>query len=247
MSSLRILLNQLNSIAGIASNQNRILNVLNEEFDVAIFPEMFYSGYLTRDNVNLMFLNDSFLESVREKIGERLILFGAPFREDFLYNSAIAITENDVRVYRKRHLPNFGPFEEERYFRKGKAPLTISFKGFKIGIEICYDLFFQDSVEMGVDLLVNISASPFTSYPYFEKIFPARAIEHQSYLAYVNTVGLQRNQVFWGGSRVLDPDGKEVLGLAKFKEDVGTALIESEVIELSRRKRRVLSEVLDGT
>jgi predicted amidohydrolase len=244
MPSIRLLLNQLNSVKGIRFNESQIKKTLDEEFDVAIFPEMFYSGYLTRDNVNLLLLDGKFIDYLQDRIGERMIIFGAPFRDRFLYNAAVSITEDDVKVYRKIHLPNFGPFEELRYFTKGDSPLTINFKGFKIGIEICYDLFFGDSVERGIDLLVNISASPFTSYPFFERVFPARAIENQSYLAYVNTAGLQRNQVFWGGSRVLDPDGKDILRLKNFEEDRGTADIDSEVLEFSRRKRRVLSEAL---
>jgi NAD+ synthase (glutamine-hydrolysing) len=246
MSSIKLLLNQLNSIRGIEANENQIKRTLDEEFDIAIFPEMFYSGYLTRDNVNLLFLDERFIDYVQARIAERMIIFGAPFRDRFLYNAAVSITKRDVKVYYKMHLPNFGPFEEVRYFRKGNSPLTVDFNGFKVGIEICYDLFFDDSVEKGVDIMVNISASPFTSYPFFERVFPARAIENQSYLVYVNTAGLQRNQVFWGGSRVLDPDGKDILRLKNFEEDRRTVAVDSDVLELSRRKRRVLSEALDN-
>ncbi len=245
MSRLSVLLKQLNPSRGIEANEKLISRTLEESFDVAIFPEMFYSGYMVRDNITLKFLDQNFVNKIRDGIGDRMVIFGAPYRDRFLYNAAVAITKDSVDYYKKKHLPNFGPFEEMRYFRKGDKRLSIDFKGFKLGIEICYDLFFGDSVEKGTDILVNISASPFTSYPFFENVFPARAIENQSYLVYVNNAGLQRNQVFWGGSAVFNSDGKEILKLKKFEEDSGTAIVDSSVLELSRRKRRVLTEVLD--
>jgi NAD+ synthase (glutamine-hydrolysing) len=245
MSSLKVLLKQLNPVNGVEVNKKLIEQTTRQDFDVAIFPEMFYSGYMLRDNLNLYNLDQGFVRDIQKALKDKMIIFGAPYRDGFLYNSAVAVTDETFQIYRKRHLPNFGPFEELRYFRRGNSPLTIDFRGFKMGIEICYDLFFQDSVDRGIDLLINISASPFTSYPFFEKVFPARAIEYQAYLVYVNMVGLNRNQVFWGGSRVLNSDGTEILKLKKFEEDSGVAIIDSSVLELSRRKRRVLSEVLD--
>ncbi len=247
MASLDILLKQLNPSRGIKENEKLIKNTLDEDFDIAVFPEMFYSGYLLRDNINLYRVDAEFLRSLQSRLDGRMIIFGAPLRDRFLYNAAYVVTGESVMTYRKIHLPNFGPFEEMRYFKRGDSRLTVEFEGFRIGVEICYDLFFDDSTEKGIDVLVNISASPFTSYPFFERVFPARSITGQSYVVYVNEAGLQRNQVFWGGSRVLDPDGKEVLRLKKFVEDSGKATVESSVLEISRRKRRVLSEVLDDS
>ena len=245
MAFLEVLLKQINPVNGVEANEKIINDTLHEKFDIAIFPEMFYSGYLLRDEINLFYVNQDFVRTLQKRIGGRMLIFGAPLKEGYLYNTAFVVTADSVKIYRKRHLPNFGPFEEMRYFQRGRQPLTVEFKGLRVGIEICYDLFFSDSVEKGIDVIVNISASPFTSYPFFEKMLPARAIESQAYVAYVNTAGLQRNQVFWGGSRVIDPDGRDVLLLEKFKEDSGTAVIDTSAIELGRRKRRVLSEVLD--
>jgi len=244
MSEFKVLIEQLNSSENIKENEEKILGVLDEEFDIAIFPELFYSGYLHRDYINLRTLDPNFLGAVMKDIGERLIVFGAPVKDRFLYNSAVAVTENNFKVYRKMHLPNFGPFEEKRYFKRGTSPLTLDFKGLKIGIQICYDLFFQDTLEKGLDMIINISASPFTSYPYFVKTFPARAIENQSFLAYVNVAGLQRNLVFWGGSRVLDPDGNEIFSLQKFEESSGSVVISTDSLEMARRKRRVQEEAV---
>ncbi len=245
MSLIKVLLKQFNPVKGVEANEKLIKQSLEEDFDIVIFPEMFYSGYLIRDNLNLVDLDGKFVRDIQRKLGDRMLIFGAPYRDKFLYNTAVVVTEGSLEIYKKRHLPNFGPFEEMRYFRRGERPLTVNYRGFKVGIEICYDLFFDDSVEKGSDIIINISASPFTSYPFFEKVFPARAIGSQSYLIYVNNAGLQRNQVFWGGSRVLDSDGREILVLKKYEEDSGSVKIDSAVLEMSRRKRRVLSEVLD--
>lgn len=245
MSILKVLLKQLNPVRGIEFNEKTIRKTLDENFDIAVFPEMFYSGYMLRDNFELCDVDHRFVREIQGSLGNRMVVFGAPYRDVFLYNSAVTLTRDRMDVYKKRHLPNFGPFEERRYFRTGDGPLTVDFRGFKVGVEICYDLFFGDSVEKRVDVMINISASPFTSYPFFEKVFPARAIENQCYLVYVNNAGLQRNQVFWGGSRVLDSDAGELLKLKMFREDSGSATIDSAVLEGSRRKRRVLSEVLD--
>ncbi|MEM0141463.1 MAG: carbon-nitrogen hydrolase family protein [Thermoplasmatales archaeon] len=245
MSNIRVLIKQIHSSERVEDNEKAILNILNEQFDVAIFPELFYSGYLHRDNLNLRVLEPEFVEELMGKVGDRLIIFGAPVMDQFLYNSAVAVGKSEVNIYRKMHPPNFGPFEELRYFKRGNSPLTINFRGFNIGIQICYDLFFQDTLQKGLDLIINISASPFTSYPYFERTLPARAIENQSFVIYVNTVGLQRNLVFWGGSRVLNPDGREIISFGKFVEESRLATIDREEVDIARRKRKVLEEVWD--
>lgn len=245
MSSLRLLINQINSAGGVKVNEGKIMDALEDDFDVAIFPELFYSGYLKRDNIFLSPLDLKFVERLKKNIGERALIFGAPVNDGFFFNSAVVITKTGMQVYKKMHLPNFGPFEEMRYFKRGDSPFAFSFMGFKIGLQICYDLFFSDSVVKGVDLILNISASPFTSRHYFESVFHSRAIENQAYLVYVNTVGLQRNQIFWGGSRVVDPDGNDVSVMPYFREDISKVTLSSESIETSRRKRRVLSEAMD--
>ncbi|MEM0128213.1 MAG: carbon-nitrogen hydrolase family protein [Thermoplasmatales archaeon] len=245
MEGLKLLLNQINSSRNIEENKEAISRVLDEDFDVAIFPELFYSGYLQRDSLSLRVLDFEFVRQLQNRIGDRMIVFGAPVLDNFLYNCAIAVSKDDIRIYRKMHPPNFGPFEELRYFKRGHSPLTVNFRGFKIGFQICYDLFFQDTLEKGLDLVVNISASPFTSYPFFERVLPARAIENQSFMVYVNTVGLQKNLVFWGGSRVIDPDGAELLSLGKFSKKSALVTLEKEKIMIARRKRKVLEEVWD--
>lgn len=244
MNTLKILLNQQNSIGGPVENEKRIKEVLKDDFDIAIFPELFYSGYMRRDNIRFYHLDPSFLNYIQKNIGDRMLIFGAPVDDRFFYNSAIVINAGKLFRYYKMHLPNFGPFEEYRYFSKGTVPFAVDFRGIKINVNICYDLFFYDSYVKGSDVIVNISASPFTSRSYFERVFPGKAIENQAYLIYVNTSGLQRNQVFWGGSRILDPDGKMIFKLPYFMDYSGSFSIDIDSLKDIRQKRRVLDEVL---
>lgn len=244
MTTVKLLLSQLNSINGPKQNEKKMKEALEEDFDVAIFPELFYSGYLRRDSIYFYQLDLEFLKYLKENIGKRMLIFGSPFRDQFLYNSAVLIYDGEMMMYYKMHLPNFGPFEEARYFSRGKLPLAIDHKGIRFNIQICYDIFFNDSYVKGSDIIVNISASPFTSRSFFEKVFQAKAIENQAFFIYVNTAGLQRNQVFWGGSRVVDPDGKEIFRMAYFNEYASKFTINMERLENSRQKRRVLDEVL---
>ncbi len=245
MRDLNILIEQRNSIKGPDINKKTIEAVLTKEFDIAVFPELFYSGYVWRDYIRLLDISQEFIDSIKDDLGKRMLIFGAPKYEGFLRNSAVIIHEKSVSYYHKMHLPTFGPFEEERFFKKGANPLVINFKNLKVNVEICYDLFFDDPIVPGSDLIINISASPFTSRPHFEKVFPSVAIKNQAYLVYVNTAGLQRNLVFWGGSRIIDPDGMEVKKLSYIKEESSAITIDVEKIGTARLKRPILKEVQD--
>ncbi len=243
MPVLNILLEQLNSIKGPDANKKIIEDTLSKEFDIAIFPELFYSGYLWRDYIRFLDVDIDFMDRIKSAVGNRMLIFGAPVYDDFLRNSAVIIHENNISFYHKMHLPTFGPFEEERFFKKGSKPAVINFRNLKINVEICYDLFFEDPIILGSDLIINISASPFTSRQHFERIFSSVAIKNQAYLIYVNTAGLQRNLVFWGGSRIIDPDGTEVKKLNYMKEESSSVSIDTNKIKISRIKRPILKEV----
>ncbi len=225
-------------------NFDRILESIEKGgFNIGIFPELYFSGYLIRDNLNFSYITDYELNRIREKLTDEMaIILGAPQFDNFLYNSAFVITRNGWISYKKMHLPNFGPFEEKRYFKEGTTPLTFDLNGFKINVEICYDLFFDDPLVNGSDIIVNISASPFTSRSYFEHVFPSIAVKKQAYFIYVNTAGLQRNLIFWGGSRVIDPDGNTILKLPYFTEDSGVAVLDKDIINEARMKRKVLRD-----
>lgn len=242
MGDIKVILAQLNSIRGPSINLEMMEKILRGEFDIAIFPELYYSGYLLRDNIRLKYIDEELIDRIKSLVGNRMLIFGAPFKDGYLRNSALLISDNMIEIYHKMHLPTFGPFEEIRFFKEGGSPLVVTYKGLKINIQICYDIFFTDSIIKGSDIIVNISASPFTSRPHFEKVIPSIALLNQSFFIYVNTSGLQRNLVFWGGSRVVDPEGMEMVKLPYFRDEVREIELDVDKIRISRIKRPLLKE-----
>lgn len=166
-----------------------------------------------------------------------------------LYNVAVVVgPEGFVGHYRKLKLPNVGPFEEKIFFGAGdpaQRPLFELPFG-RVGVQICYDLFFPHLslrlARAGAQLLVNLSAAPNVSRPYFERLLPGRAIETSCYWAYANNVGPQETLSFWGGSRLLDPKGA-VTARAPYHE-AGVAVVEIELadVEVWRQFRPVLRD-----
>jgi predicted amidohydrolase len=120
------------------------------------------------------------------------------------------------------YLPTHSIFEEKRYFRQGHEILVYSTEIGKIGMIICYDIFFPETARLlrlkGAELIVCISASPAVRRNYFETLTIARALENTVYLAYVNLAGIEDGLQFWGGSRLITPDGK-VVAQAKYDDD----------------------------
>ena len=119
------------------------------------------------------------------------------------------------------YLPTHSVFEEKRYFRPGYQPAVFDTAIGKIGLTICYDVFFPEVFRLvrlsGAQLIVCISASPAVRKNYFEILTAARAIENTAYFAYVNLSGIQEGLQFWGGSRLVSPTG-DVLAKAKYDD-----------------------------
>jgi predicted amidohydrolase len=120
------------------------------------------------------------------------------------------------------YLPTHSVFEEKRYFRPGYQTAAFQTDVGNIGLCICYDIFFPEVVRLirlkGAQLIVCISASPAVRRSYFETFTCARALENTAYLAYVNLAGVQDGLQFWGGSRLVSPNG-DVLAKAKYDEE----------------------------
>jgi len=208
------------------------------EADLVIFPELSLTGYACRDLFyNLAEPIDGpsvkAIENIARDNGVHII-FGMPEQaaaEGIIYNSCILIgTTGFLGRYRKMHLPTATVFEEKRYFRPGYEPTVVSTSIGKIGLTICYDLFFPEIVRVlaaeGTELVVCISVSPGVRKDYFETFTKARAMENSVFLAFVNRVGIEDGLQFWGGSRLLNPNG-EVLARAKYDlEDLVVAQVD---------------------
>jgi predicted amidohydrolase len=150
-------------------------------------------------------------------------------------------------IYNKWFLPTFGPFEEKIFFDEGES-LTISETKFgKIGLIVCYDIFFPEICKaytlLGCDMIICISASPSITRKYFEILIPARAIENTVFMVYTNIVGTQENLVFWGGSQVYDPLANEIIKAPYFKESIVTCDINLKDIDKARANRPVIRDV----
>ncbi len=229
----------------------------NYPCDLAIFPEMFLTSYNIFDAVANMaepldgpsVLN---ISKLAEKY-DTMIIFGMPElctqNDGLVYNSAVLCHPNGkVDSYRKVQLANFGPFEEKLYYAIGRETPVFSTKFGKIGIQICYDLFFPElakrSVLLGANLIVNISASPTFSKEMFEAMIPARAIENTVFFLYCNNLGTQKNLVFWGGNRVVGPRGDIKIMAEPYMDCVLTAELDMEELRTARQLRPTIANTV---
>jgi predicted amidohydrolase len=199
--------------------------------DLVIFPEMCLTGYVVRDQLyglaeTIPGPTTNRVEALARQTGT-YIVFGMPETSEktkaTMYNSAVFVgPEGLIGKYRKRYLPTHSVFEEKRYFRPGYQTAAFDTPIGKIGLCICYDLFFPEVTRLirlaGAQLIVCISASPSVRRSYFETLTAARALENTAYLAYVNLVGIEDGLQFWGGSRLISPTG-DVVAKAKYDEE----------------------------
>jgi predicted amidohydrolase len=165
------------------------------------------------------------VEAISKKTGMHII-FGIPELSQktkaTLYNTAVFVgPEGYIGKYHKMYLPTHSVFEEKRYFRPGYQTAVFDTAIGKIGLTICYDVFFPEVFRLvrlsGAQLIVCISASPAVRKNYFEILTAARAIENTAYFAYVNLSGIQEGLQVWGGSRLVSPTG-DVLAKAKYDD-----------------------------
>lgn len=224
--------------------------------DFYVFGEMFLSGYPCKDEFkNLAETKQGPSIKQMKKIAKEkkcYIVFGMPLKDEkvegLIYNSAILIHPNGkVDYYNKRFLITFGPFEEKFFFDEGEESNVFKTKFGKIGLFICYDLFFPEITKalslQGADILICISASPSTTRKYFETLLPARAIENTTFLVYANIVGTQEDLVLWGGSQIYDPLGKLLIKAPYFKESIITYNLNLKELKTARANRPVLRDI----
>ena len=201
--------------------------------ELVIFPELSLTGYTLRDQVyelaeTIPGPSTSILEEMAEKANVHIVV-GMPElsekTQSTIYNTAVLVGPSGfIGKYRKMYLPTHSVFEEKRYFRPGYQTAAFDTKLGKIGLTICYDVFFPEVSRLtrlkGAQLIVCISASPAVRRAFFETLTAARAIENTAFLAYVNLVGIEDGLQFWGGSRLIGPNGKTIVKAKCDKEDL---------------------------
>jgi predicted amidohydrolase len=207
------------------------LEAKEQEADLIIFPEMSLTGYVVFDQVyelaeTIPGPSIEKVEALAKRTGMHII-FGMPELSEktqaTVFNTAVFVgPQGLIGKYRKMYLPTHSVFEEKRYFRPGYEASAFKTDIGKIGLSICYDIFFPEVYRLtrlkGAQLIVCISASPAVRRGYFEILTSARALENTAFLAYVNLAGVEDGLQFWGGSRLVCPTGDNV-AKAKYDEE----------------------------
>ena len=199
--------------------------------NIIIFPELSLTGYMVRDLVYELAEpipgpSVKLLEEIAKK-ESIYVVFGMVEQSEkaraVLHNTAVLLgPEGFIGKYQKLHLPTHSVFEEKRYFRLGYQTPVFETSIGKLGLMVCYDVFFPEISRLlrlkGAELIICISASPARRRRFFEVLTTARAIENTVFLAYVNLVGVEDGLQFWGGSRLIAPNGS-IIKQAKYDDE----------------------------
>jgi len=235
---LRIALAQINCIVGDFNfNADKIIKNLKQArkmgADVVLFPELAITGYPPED----LLLKESFFKQCDKTLKKilphtkgltALIGFSEKKGKEIFNSAALLSDGRHIGTCRKMLLPNYGVFDEKRYFHEGNSPVRFPLKGAMLGITICEDIW-EDSGpgktlcgQGNVDLLLNVSSSPFHKGKgqARKKMIQQRARSYKSHIAYVNLVGGQDELVFDGQSLVVAPDGKIIAQGNSFTEEL---------------------------
>jgi predicted amidohydrolase len=231
-------------------------HIIKTKADFYIFGELSLTGYRLKDELrNIAETNQGPSIKYVKKLAEKnkvYIVFGMPIKHStvkgLIHNCAVLVHPNgNVDIYNKWFLPTFGPFEEKIFFDEGEDINIFKTKYGKIGLIVCYDIFFPELCKMyslqGVDIIICISATPSVNRKYFETLMPARAVENTVFFIYVNLVGTQEDLVFFGGAQVYDPLGNLIVKSPYFKENITMCEIDFDLIKLARANRPVLRDI----
>jgi NAD+ synthase (glutamine-hydrolysing) len=248
---LRIGLAQINTTVGdIEGNVRRICDALDRARSMAVdlvaFPELAVPGYPPEDLLlkpDFVRANQAALERIAPCARGLTAVVGFVDGADRLYNAAAVFTDGArAGVYRKHRLPNYGVFDEKRYFRAGDACPVFTLDGSPLGVTICEDIWYpggppQAVAAGGALLIVNINASPYHASKWREReqMLRTRAQDYGAAIAYVNLVGGQDELIFDGASVVLDHTGTVRARAAQFEEDLLVCDID---IDAARRARQ---------
>src|SRR5437667_9455592 len=257
---MRLALAQIDPTVGdLDGNRDLILARIEEaraaDADLVLLPELAVTGYPPED----LLLRPGFvgaarasLELIAAETSDLMALVGVPLYDGDLYNACAICADGAVRgVYRKRFLPNYGVFDEDRYFAAGRDLVIVEAAGARIGVTICEDMWqpgppATELARAGAELLVNISASPFHvgKEREREQMFRTRARDNSCFVAFCNTVVGQDELIFDGHSCVLDDEGTVLARAPGFEEALLVVDVEpQEVIgrRLSDVRRRALA------
>lgn len=238
MNDIRIALAQVNVTVGALENNKRIIvdyieQAKKNDADIVVFPELAVCGYPPED----LLFKKHFLEDNKTVVDELALLandivvvvgFADVDDSGDVYNSAAVLCDGKVAgIYHKRNLPNYGVFDEKRYFASGSEKKVFDLNGVLIGLNICEDIWMDcgiclEQAKAGADVLINISASPYHAGKSRERLslVAERARECEAAVCYLNMCGGQDEVVFDGGSIVVGADGEVLAEGRHFEEDL---------------------------
>jgi NAD+ synthase (glutamine-hydrolysing) len=270
VSSIRIGLAQIDSTVGdLAGNTAKIIEWIGRAraagADLVAFPELAITGYPPEDLVlRRSFVADNLAaldEIVRATAGIAAVV-GFVDMDDDIYNAAAVISDGRVvGRYHKQYLPNYGVFDEDRYFQRGHESPVYVIAGVDVGVNICEDVWYPDGptreqAHAGADVIVNINASPYhrAKGAFRENMISTRASDNAVVVCHVNMVGGQDELIFDGHSMIFDARGDLVARAQQFREELLVLDIDVESVLQTRlhdprhrKERRELRAAGGGT
>jgi len=255
---LRIALAQINTTVGdLAGNRDKILSRLAEArqagVELVVFPELAITGYPPEDLLLKPDFVDTAVKTLHEIVPATLGLtavIGCVHAADDLYNAAAVLHDGKLAGFQfKQYLPNYGVFDENRYFARGQQTQVFQRNGLTFGLSVCEDIWYPSgpaegqAASGGAELLINLSASPYhlRKGAVRERMIAARASDNTAFVAYCNLVGGQDELIFDGQSLICGPQGDLVARGEQFAEGLVIADLDfSQVLRarLSDPRRR---------
>src|SRR3954466_2336367 len=247
---LRVALAQINATVGdIRGNARKISDDIARARDegaaLVVFPELALTGYPPED----LLLKTSFLDAARAALSELaaetkdiVAVVGYPEQAEDVYNTAAVLADGAVVAgYRKMYLPNYGVFDEQRYFQSGAEGAIVEVNGVPVGITVCEDIWEPGPPAMtealaGAQVLLNLSASPYRAGygARRERMLVQRAVDYLAAVVFVNTVGGQDELVFDGHSLAIDQDGRVLARAPQFEESLTLCTIDPRAVAAAR-------------
>src|SRR5918912_317288 len=249
---LRVALAQINATVGdIGGNAQKIREHIERARDegaqLVVFPELALTGYPPED----LLLKTHFVDSAGAALeelareteeGDLVALVGFPERRDDVYNACAVLAEGRVQaIYRKMFLPNYGVFDEARYFQSGTEAALIELNGVAIGLTVCEDIWepgppATTEALAGAQVIVNLSSSPYHAGKPLERerMLVQRARDNLAVVVLCNMVGGQDELVFDGHSVVIDQDGTVRARAPQFEESLTVCEIDTGAVAAAR-------------
>jgi NAD+ synthase (glutamine-hydrolysing) len=247
---MRVALAQINATVGdIDGNAAKIADYTARARDagaaLVVFPELSLTGYPPEDlllKTHFLDVTGAALKELAAGVHGIVALVGFPERADDVYNSAAVLADGRVAaVYRKCHLPNYGPFDEQRYFQAGTEPALIELNGTTIGLTVCEDIWepgppASSEALAGAQMIVNLCASPYHAGKGIERerMLVQRARDNIVSVVFCNTVGGQDELVFDGHSVVIDHDGEVLARSGQFEEALTLCTVDPGAVAAAR-------------